>query len=261
MIKNIKLYVATIITISLILFSWKLFYSLSCFSFLFPIVILGIVSSSFIDTKMNKRRCFKNCYFQNNSIFSKILISSMGVVVFYSIFSIAFTLSIMYGVISFPYQLWLYLLIHIALVILIYKKIIKSLGGTVQDEYLNIFSREWAINITSIILFVIYAYIFYNGYEPEYLVKDLVQTINNASNSISSSCLLIDYLLRFKTELDGTFWWIVSNSSETLKSEVLKTAIWVIFIFINSLAILGINRIIVQIVYLLDKTFSRKGIE
>lgn len=261
MIAKIKLSIATIITIFLILFSWKLFYSLGCFSLLFPILVLAIVSSSFIDIKMNERICFKKCYFQDNSIFSKILTSSIGVVTFYFILSMAFTFSIMYGVISFPYQIWLYLLVHIVLVTFIYKKIIKSLEHTIQDKFINIFSREWTINISSIILFFMYGYIFYNGYEPDYLVKDLVKTVENASNSISSSCLFIDYLLRLNTELDGTFWWIVSNSSETFNNETLKTAIWASFIFINSLAILGINRFIVQLVYLLDKIFSRKNIE
>jgi hypothetical protein len=164
----------------------------------------------------------------------------------------------MYSVISFPYQIWLYLLVHIVLVIFIYKRIIKSLKHTIQDEFINIFSREWTIDISSIILFFMYGYIFYNGYEPDYLVKDWIKTVENASNSISSSCIYIDYLLRLNTELDGTLWWIISNSSETFNNKNLKTVIWVSFIFINSLAILGINRVIVQVVYLLDKIFSRK---
>jgi hypothetical protein len=261
MTEKIKLALATTIVMFLILFSWKFFYSLGCFSLLFPILVLAIVSSSFIDIKMNERICFKNCYFQDKSIFSKILTSSIGVVVFYFILSIAFTFSIMYGAINFPYQIWLYLFLHVVLVIFIYKRIIKSLKDTIQDKYINIFSREWTIKISSIFLFFIYGYIFYNGYQPDYLVTGLAQTVQNASNSISSNCLFIDYLFRLNTELDGTFWWVVSNSAETFDNETLKTTIWASFIFINSLAVLGINRLIVQIVYLVDKIFSRKEIE
>lgn len=258
---NIKLFIATIVTISMILLSWNFLYNLGCFALLFPLIVLIVVSSSFIDVKMNERICFKNCYFQEKSIFSKILASSFGVVIFYFILSIVFTFSIMYGIISFPYQIWLYLVVHIILVILIYKQVIKLLKNTIQDKYLDIFSREWTINISSILLFIAYGYVFYNGYEPDYLANDLMQTIKNASNSISSNCLLIDYFLRLNTELDGTFWWIVTSSSETFDNKTVKSVIWISFILINSIAVLGINRFIVQVVYILDKIFSRKVIE
>ena len=204
----VKLFIASLSSIFIILFSWNNFYKIGCFSLLFPLLVLIVISFSYIDKKMNERICFKNCYFKENSKFSKILSSRSFVSFVYFILSIVLTLSIMYGAIGFVTLLWWYLVIHIILVIFIYRNVIKLLQNTIQASYLDIFAREWTITLSSILLFLVYIYVFTSGYEPEYLGETLSITMQNASNSVSSECFYIDYILRIKMEIDSTFWWI-----------------------------------------------------
>ena len=167
------------------------------------------------------------------------------------------TISIMYGVIDYVNEIWIYLPIHAVLVVLLYIGIGKVLRNTVKENYLSIFSRESTINISSLILLIVYIYLFVNGYEPLYLSDNLRETMENASSSISSSCSTIDVVLRVKVELDSLFWWLTSQSAEKASNELTSLLIWLIFIFINSLAILGLNRYMAQIVYLLDKMLNK----
>ena len=205
---------------------------------------------------MKQRVCTRDCYIHHNSIFSTILLSPYMVSIFYSILSSILTISIIYGITTYPLSLWIYLSFHILIVIIIYKFLLHILRDSIKDKYIEIISREWTIRVSSIILLSVYIYIFINGYRPDYLSDSLMQTIKQASNSIYSDCRYIDYILRIHIELDSSFWWITTHSSEVVKDTIIQNIIWLSFISINALAILGINRFIVQVVYFLDRLFS-----
>ena len=254
---TIKLLSGSILMIFLVICNWKITYTIGCFALLFPLIVLVLISSSFIELRMHERKCFRNCYFNEVSGIYRLLSSKLFITVLYLIISIMMTISIMYGVIDYVNEIWIYLPIHAVLVVLLYIGIGKVLRNTVKENYLSIFSRESTINISSLILLIVYIYLFVNGYEPLYLSDNLRETMENASSSISSSCSTIDVVLRVKVELDSLFWWLTSQSAEKASNELTSLLIWLIFIFINSLAILGLNRYMAQIVYLLDKMLNK----
>lgn len=260
MIQIIKLLVGSSILIFMVLLSWNNFYSFGCIAIIFTIIIWGVISYSFIDKKMNERLCFKECYFDNSSIFSRLLLSPYLVSLVYLFLSSILTLSIMYGVINYPTLLWWYLIGHILSVILIYLLLIRVFSSIIRDRYIEIFAREWTIYISSIWLILVYIYIFTTGYAPDYLSSSLLETIQNASNSITSNCIYIDYILRLNIELDSSFWWIAYNSSDVIDTSISKSTIWIVFILLNALSVLGINRFIVVIVYLVNKIITTRRI-
>ncbi|MFK5976036.1 MAG: hypothetical protein QM493_05975 [Sulfurovum sp.] len=259
MIQTIKLLIGSSILIFIVLLSWNNFYSFGCISIIFPFIIWGVISYSFIEKKMNERLCFKECYFDNSSILSKLLLSPYLVTIVYGIISSLLTISIIYGVINYPTILWWYLIVHILSVIVIYLILIKVFKSIIRDRYIEIFAREWTINISSLLLLSVYIYILLTGYVPSYLSSSLLETIQNASNSITSHCVYIDYILRLNIELDSSFWWITSSSSQIIDTKLSKSIIWLGFIVLNSLSILGINRFIVMIVYLVNKIITNKS--
>ncbi len=258
MITYFKLLFASILTIFLILFSWKSTYDYNCYMLVFPLMLLLIISHSFIELKMKERLCFKSCYFKANSLFAKLLSSKIAVSIFYVVVSIMMSISALSGVIEYPQKLWLYLLIHTILIIFLYKYFYFIFKNTIRDSYRSILAREWAINIGAIFLIGVFIYISINGYEPTYLQSSLQETILVASNSISSGCSIVNYILKLKIEIDSLFWWIVTQSSNGINNQLAQLGIWLGFLFINSLALLGINRFMAQIIYLLDKLFQRR---
>ncbi len=190
-----KLYIASILAIFLVLFSWRIGYSNGCYMLFFPILILLVISYSFIELKMQERICFKRCYFSDGSFIAKILSSRVMVTTFYIFISIVMSISVMYGVIDYTTEFWLYLVGHILLVIFIYRYITHLLRNTIKDQYLTIFSREWTINITTFLLIVVFILLtVYEGYMPDYLSDNLKETISNASNTLNSHCQLTTYI-------------------------------------------------------------------
>ena len=90
------------------------------------------------------------------------------------------------------------------------------------------------------------------SYEPTYIRATLEETLLVASNSINSTCSYIDYILRVKVELDARIWWILKKSDLILEDSILKGLLWLIFVIVNTIGVLGINRFIVEIVYRLN---------
>ena len=236
MITYLKLLFASTLTIFLVLLSWRNTYDYNCYMLIFPIMLLLVISYSFIELKMNERLCFKNCYFREDSFFAKLLSSRVLVSIFYLLVSIMMTISILSGIIEYQKELWFYLFGHIILMITLYKYFYYLFQNTIKDSYRAILAREWAINIGAIFLIGIFIYISINSYEPEYLQDSLQNTIFNASNSIFSNCHMVNYILKFKIEIDSLFWWIVTQSSNGIDNQLAKIGIWLGFLFINSLA-------------------------
>ena len=254
---NIKLFIASCSMVFLILAIWVNSYYYSCFMLIFATIFLVLISYSFIDLKIQERKCFINCYFISSSIFAKIFSSKFLVIIIYFIASILMTISALYIVIDFSLIIWLYLILHIALCTFIYKYLYKKLATTIRPSYLGLFAREWTINITSLIIIIVYVYTMINGFEPNYLRDSLDETWRVASSSISSRCEIINYFLKLQIELESIFWWIMDKGTENVKDKTLKIGVWIIFLLMNSFAILGVNRFIAQIIYLIDKIFNR----
>ncbi len=258
-----KLTIGSIIAIMIVLLSWKNMHTQSCMALIFPFILLLIISSSFISMKMQERHCYRNCYFKDSSIISKMLSSKILVTVIYLIISIVMSISIVYGVLDYSTLLWWYIVAHIIMSIFIFMTLNKILKKTIHENFLHIFTREITINISAFIFFIVYLYTAVNGYEPEYLKDNntLVETITLATNSISSDCYYIDSLLRFKIEIDSYFWWFVNQTSISTEDKNLKAMIWIAFMIINAFAIFGINRFIVQTIYLLNLIFKKENID
>ena len=257
-INDIKLLIGSILVVFLVLFDWKLSYSHSGFSLIFPAILLSFIAYGLIEIKIHKRACFKNCYVKKTSFFAKLLSSKIMVSIFYFLASVAITISIMHNIIDYQKELWIYIMLHIIIVIIIFKSFNKLLVNTIHNKYLYLFSREATVNVSILLLFGVYLYVILTGYEPEYLRKTLQGTIKAATNSIHSEYYPLDYILRLKTELDALFWWSVKSVSGTIDNYILKYFLWAGFVVINGLAVIGINRFIVQVVYVLDMIFNPK---
>lgn len=251
----IKLFLGTILSVFLLFSTWKATYSYHCVSLIFPLIMLFVISRGYIELKMEERICFKNCYFKNG-IISKILTSRFFVTIFYLLLSTIMTISTFMVSIDFSILLWSYFIVHILLSVLLFRYLNHLFKNTFQERYQLIFAREWTIRIMTVLLIVVFIYISLNEYTPVYLSHSLTETVNNATNAISSSCDAINVILKFGKTIDSSFWWVVYESAEQVNNTLIKTGIWFAFLFYNSLALLGINRLMLQIIYMLNNLFD-----
>lgn len=247
----------SIAIIFFVLLSWKFTFNLGCFSLVISILIMLVLASSFIELKMNQKKCFRNCYFKENTLISKLLTSPFFTILFFVILSFSYTLTLMYNILTFENTFYFVIVFFIVLAFLIFNFFIKIFRNIVNEVHLEIFAREVTVKITAFILFFIYFYLILNSYEPEYLKETAIQTLSAASNSIASNCKIVDLILRFQAEISSQVWFLIKESNSLISKDIMKTILWLVFIFINALSVLGLNRFIVQVVYLVNKLMKK----
>ena len=260
MVKKITDFIAPALLILLLIQIWNITYNYQCyFSLIIPFIILVIISSSFIDIKIHERKCFRECFVEEKSLLSILLTSKFFIIIFFIILSILLTISILYSLLDFQPMMILYLTVFIVLLTFIYELIVRLLKNTISDSYLLVFAREIAILISTILSMAVYFYIILHSPTPEYLVSDFIETVRNASRLVDSKCIYMDYALRIKSELDGSFWWIIKYTADQIDSVFYRALIYTIFILYNSLILFGVNRFIIQIIYL-KKKYEKGGV-
>lgn len=260
MIAFLKVYIASLLLIYLILFSWIGGYQMGCYMLFFPLLMLVIMSHSFIELKMQERLCFKRCFFQEGSLLAKIASSTVLVTLFSLFISMIMTLSLVIIAIDFEKELWIYLLtFNMILMLLLYRWFQYILRNSVTEDYRRLLAREWSLDIATLFLLCFTMYIYYNGYEPLYLDSRLEVSMINASNMMHSECSFLEILLKLHKESDALFWWVVVHGSHSIEYGLLKLGIWVLFLLLNTLAILGINRFIMQVISITDRILQPKS--
>lgn len=247
----IKLFMLSIVTLFIILLGWITIYDKYCFSLIFPIIILSIISYSQIEIKMQERKCFRKCYFKDKTIISKFLSSKIFVIIISIIISIIMTISISYSLIYFSFNWWIYLIFHTATSSFFYLIIISKSLVFIKEPYNKIFAKEWTGYLMLLILIPSFIYSTLNGYAPIYLDESLEQTIINSSVGILSNCEIINYIFKLMREIDAILWWLILNSTNNIDKTWLKSLIWIAFIIYNSITLLGLNRLILEIIHIL----------
>ncbi len=245
----------------LLLFTWKLSYSYQCLSLISPLVMLVIIGWGYREVWIKERECFINCYIDKDATWlATILSSRFFVSIFYLLSALVMTLSAFIASLDFPILLWSYLVLHIGLSLLLLRLIEKLFSEKLKQRYSLLFAREWTINIMAIILIAVFFYISLNEYIPAYLTRTLQETIINAQGQVSSSCEATNLILKYGKMIDGSFWWIVNEGTEKIDNSLVKMGIWSIFLFYNALALIGINRLIVLIIYYMktNEVFKKK---
>lgn len=257
----LKLFLYSAILISSIILVWMISYQLYCFALIIPILSILIISYGFIELKIFIRDCIKNCYIKDKTIVYNILSSKIFISIISLIFSTVFTLSIFIQLIFYEYTIWLYLIFHLFIMIIIYLFLKRYIKVFITKKAINLIAMKWSINIGMVLIIISFFYITLNGYTPLYLDESLNITILNASNSVASNCPLINKIIKFKAELESIFWWITDQTTGQIDIVAIKFTLWSLFIFINSLALIGINRFIVTIIYILDQILAQRGLD
>lgn len=253
---NIKIISYTITTFALLFYLWQQSYTYHCMALVFPIIMLAIIGWGYAELTMNERKCFSEFYIINTTFLSKLLSRRFFVLLFYTISSMAMTVAAFMISINFPLLLWVYFIVHIILSLVLFRYITHLFSKIIHENYITLFAKEWSIRVMAIILVVVYIFISLNEYTPIYLSESLQQTVTNATSSVFSNCNVIQIIMQYGKSIDSSFWWIVVESTEQMNDSLIKAGVWIIFLLYNSLALLGINRLILQTIYYLDREFN-----
>jgi len=254
--REMKVYLLSLVIIAAIIGLWLASYSLHCLSFIAPLIALVFISFSFIEIKVVNKNCFNRCYIKEGTLLFRFFSAKVLLTLYYTFVALLFTLSLFVEMIFYETPLKLYLIFHIFLMLFIYLLLKRRLQKLVHIP--AILAREWSITIGFLILIVAFIWITLHSYTPAFLEGSLEATIVNASNSVHSECKIINDSIRLKAEFNGAFWWIVDNTAEHIEHHMARLGIWLVFILMNALALVGINRLILTIIDLVDRMLSEQ---
>lgn len=153
MFRCFKTILGTSVIIGVLLGLWRWTYDKSCFSLVFVLLILGIVTYSYVSLKMHQRKCFADCYVNKKSCLFTMLNSPIMVSCFYFIFSIFTSISIAYSVLDYNWMMWGLVFLTIVVCVAVFGVFEKMLKNTIKEDYLMLMSRE-ASSLVGIFFFV-----------------------------------------------------------------------------------------------------------
>ncbi|WQX91552.1 hypothetical protein KVL61_01705 [Helicobacter pylori] len=234
---------------------WRLTYDKFCFSLVFVLLILGIIAYSYISLKMHQRKCFAKCFVNSESFLSKMLNSPIMVSCFYFIFSIFTSVSIAYSVLDYNWMMWGLVFCTIVVCATVFGVFEEMLKSIIKEDYLMLMSREVSTFVGTLFFIGLSCYVIYHGNMPDYLKPALIDTIQEAGNSIYSSCDCMDYFLKARKMLEGFAWWGMVKAESMGLNKGFMVAGWVAFIIYNALSGIAISRLSAQIIYWLSKYF------
>ncbi|MBI1560890.1 hypothetical protein IZT76_01170 [Helicobacter pylori] len=250
-----RIILGTSVIVGVLLGLWRWTYDKSCFSLVFVLLILGIVTYSYVSLKMHQRECFANCYVNKKSCLFTMLKSPIIVSCFYFIFSICTSVSIAYSVLDYNWMMWGIVFFTIVVCVAVFGVFEEMLKGIIKEDYLMLMSKE-ASSLVGIFFFVgLSCCVIYTNNMPTYLKPTLIDTIQEAGNSIYSSCDCMDYFLKAKKMLEGFAWWGIFKAESMGMNKGFMVAGWVVFIIYNALSGIAISRLSAQIIYCLSKNF------
>lgn len=255
MLQSVAVYILSLVIIGAMGLLWLLTYSIHCVSLIAPFVALGFISFSIIEMKVINKNCFNRCYLQEGTRLHKFFSSKILLTLWFTLVALVFTLSLFIEMIFYSATLKLYLIFHIFLMGIVYLLIKNSIKGVVRIE--AILAREWSISIGIVLLFGAFVTITLYSYTPDFVDDSLEKTIINASSEVGSHCKIIDTIVRLKAEFNGAFWWIAENTAEHIHHKITKWGIWLGFIAMNAFALLGINRLVVTVIDIIDRSLSK----
>ena len=234
-----------------VLGGWMAAYRYGCYATILFLFFWGVIAASFIDLKMHERRCIRACYLQKGTFLAKLLLSPVTVILLFLTLSFLMALSGFLTLVDFTWTLRAYLALHALGMILLYRGLVSALRSRIKEAFLPLLAREWSINLMAAVLVAAVFYAAYEGRVPAYLHDDLQSTVVAATNSVGSACGITDTVLRLHRELEATAWWFMTKESAAVGG-TLRLASWLLFLLYNSLAVLGLNRFIAQVVYLME---------
>ncbi|TPH88308.1 hypothetical protein FIM48_01135 [Helicobacter pylori] len=250
-----KIILGTSVIVGVLLGLWRWTYDKSCFSLVFVLLILGIVACSYISLKMHQRKCFAKCFVNSESFLSKMLHSPIMVICFYFIFSIFTSVSIAYSVLDYNWVMWGLVFCTIVVCAVVFGVLEKMLKSIIKEDYLMLMSREVNAFVGTLFFIGLSCYVIYHGNMPTYLKPTLIDTIQEAGNSIYSSCDCMDYFLKARKMLERFAWWGMRKAESMGLNKGFMVVGWVAFIIYNALSGIAISRLSAQIIYWLSKYF------
>lgn len=239
-LKNFRLKVAilSVLLVELLLSSWQVAFQ-SCFGLIIFSIFIIIILWSSIQIRVQQRVCFRNCYLKEQSFLFNLLTSNKLTILVSIVTSFFIALVVSDVTMKIGIELLIYISIHTFLMSILFISLKNKMKKSTHKVLTTLFAKEIAIKVGSMLMLIAFALdILYNNKV-------------NADFRIYSNCNLIDQILNVN--------FLINKNIVQVVDTINTWWSWSLYVLYSAIASFGLNRVVMQIVYSVDKAMEQKN--
>jgi len=241
----------------LALLAWYLASPYTCLSLAIILGVTLVVTASIASYWMQKRRCFVNCYFQEDALITRIL-SGRIFLTFIALYIASFVIVFLFASITaWSFYIWLIIGFDILFLAGIYYAFSKIFSNSLKKTIGKPLLKSWSVGLNTILLTLFISYYDYQTLiEPDYIRGTLKETLQEATKERTSECNAIDTLIKLNAEKDATIWYVTLYTDKKVSDNENRWLLWIFFLIQGGIIYYGFSRFFIELI-----TFEPKQIE
>lgn len=242
----------------LILFLWQFTYPYGCTALLFPFVFLLLIGRGQFEYVHHRKIYTANFLFKKESFFHAFLTRKPLVFIYAGAFSFVYAVSLTSFVALAESREWLFLALNTILVVILYPFLLYKCEKHAAVGMASIMAKRLVVFISFTIMVVVYVSISFYSHPPSYLdIESISNTLNIASQSVMSTCSIINLYIKMVQEVTATIWFNMVAHTEMLRYPPLQFLAWAFFFLNSALVFLAMSRMTVELIALCTRIMRR----
>jgi len=232
-----------------LLLSWQLIYSYTCFAVLLLAASVFIITHSLSGYLIERRKCFRECFFEQSSIVYKLLSGRLliGFVAF--VMAVLFSLFLFSAVVSWRVDMWVIIVIDVVILAFIYRLLAYFFAASLKEKMAKHILKSWSVQINTLLLTLFMLLYNYETLKtPDYIGSSLQETLQASSELYHSECSLIDSLVELSTTQEATLWYITLYIDSRLETHDAKWLLWLFFLLNGGIVYYGLSRLFIEFI-------------
>jgi len=246
-------FIAAIIAGPAMLLLWSLIYPAACWSLAVPLFITLILTLAIREGALRRRRCLADCWFATGSPLHRLFSSPVIVTLIAAVIATMLTAVLMITIVSWDFEILALLALDSLVITVVYLGFYRTAAGTlkINPGFRTLFARNWSVAINVPLMVVALFFWQLQQPPPDYLDSSLrlEPSIQAASDSVTSSCPLVDSMLRLGRESEAVSWWLALKATRAIEDNQLRWVAWILFLVSGTLILWAYSRFCVQLVY------------
>lgn len=234
---------------SLMLILWCFVYPYTCFSLIFVAISIGTMTYSIASYRIQNKKCFISCYFQNTSLVSRLLSSGVFLSIIAFFIALFLSLFLFASVTTWDKDIWIIMLIDVLFLVFLYKTLSNIFQTTLKEEIGKHLIKSWSVALNTFILTIFM--LFYNYQtlqEPTYIKSTLEETVEEATKKYHSRCEAIDTIVSINIQKDAIVWYSTLYANENIKDKNSKWLLWLFFLINGGIIYYGWSRFFIEFI-------------
>lgn len=239
----------TSLVVSNLLTAWVLLGYATCWLVLSWLVMWVLIAKGLYEKQLFKRACFARCYLQPKTWLTTWLQRRWWPLFISGVFAIIYSLASVFFIIELGAVAFIIFALNLLVLAGLFNFFTRLANQQVAPAAQAIFVKNASLLVASGLGVAALTGYLLISQPPSYLQPTFSATLAAANNSYVSNCVVVDALLSLKTSLNAATWFAMHQLSQLVSAKYLKLPLWLGFLLLNALALIGVNRLMLEVLH------------